>query len=321
MSDDRNTARVYVDMVGDLFHAGHVALLREARRHGNHLVVGVLSDETAASYKRRPIMTLVERVAVIEACRWVDEVIPDAPFEVSEEFLDQHRITTVVHGDDLSAEGAEMIYGPAMARGRYVAVPRTAGISTTEVIRRVTSQPVLHLTVGLPGVGKTTLARRIAAAERIVRLTPDDWMAPLFGDNDAGGRRAVLEGRMIWVAHEVLRSGAGVVLDFGCWSPEERYAIRAVAESAGGRFALHPVTLDERERRARAGARWESAPETTFPMTDEDHDRWLASYHPPTDQELAGAPAPAPPAGADNWLHWASERWPTLPRLDEHGDV
>lgn len=137
MSDDPNTSRVYVDLVGDLFHAGHVALLRKARHHGDRLVVGVLSDETAASYKRRPIMTLAERVAVIEACRWVDEVVPGAPFTVTEEFLDEHHITTVVHGDDLSAEGAESIYGPAVARGRYVTVPRADGISTTEVIRRV----------------------------------------------------------------------------------------------------------------------------------------------------------------------------------------
>ena len=128
---------MYVDMVGDLFHAGHVALLREARSHGDRLVVGVLSDETAASYKRRPIMTLAERVAVIEACRWVDEVVPDAPFTVTEDFLEEHAITTVVHGDDLSPEGAASIDGPAVAAGRFVAVSRTDGISTTEVIRRV----------------------------------------------------------------------------------------------------------------------------------------------------------------------------------------
>jgi glycerol-3-phosphate cytidylyltransferase len=131
------TSRVYVDMVGDLFHAGHVSLLREARRQGDWLVVGVLSDDTAASYKRRPIMTLAERVAVIESCRYVDEVIEDAPFRVTEDFLDEHAITTVVHGDDLSPEGGASVYGPAAAAGRLVYVPRTGEISTTQLIQRV----------------------------------------------------------------------------------------------------------------------------------------------------------------------------------------
>lgn len=130
-------SRVYVDMVGDLFHAGHVALLRDARRHGDWLVVGVLSDDTAASYKRRPIMTLAERVAVIEACRYVDEVIADAPFRVTADFLAAHAITTVVHGDDLSPEGAESIYGPAVATGSFAYVHRAGGISTTQLIQRV----------------------------------------------------------------------------------------------------------------------------------------------------------------------------------------
>ena len=124
-------------MVGDLFHAGHVSLLREARRHGDWLVVGVLSDDTAASYKRRPIMTLPERVAVIEACRYVDEVIADAPLRVTAQFLAEHDIATVVHGDDLSPEGAAFVYGPAAAEGKLTYVPRTGGISTTQVIQRV----------------------------------------------------------------------------------------------------------------------------------------------------------------------------------------
>lgn len=83
-------SRVYVDMVGDLFHAGHVELLRKAHRHGDWLIVGVLSDETTASYKRRPIMTLAERVAVIESCRYVDEVIADSPYRVTQDFLEEH---------------------------------------------------------------------------------------------------------------------------------------------------------------------------------------------------------------------------------------
>jgi ethanolamine-phosphate cytidylyltransferase len=138
------SSRVYVDMVGDLFHAGHVSLLREARQHGDWLVVGVLSDDTAASYKRRPIMSLAERVAVIESCRYVDEVIEDSPFQLSEEFLAEHNIATVVHGDDLSPRDAEFVYGPAAAAGKLQYVRRSAEISTTQLIQRVLAATSSH---------------------------------------------------------------------------------------------------------------------------------------------------------------------------------
>jgi cytidyltransferase-like protein len=129
--------RVYVDMVGDLFHAGHVELLRAAREFGDWLVVGVLSDAVVASYKRKPIMTLAERVAVIAACRYVDEVLPDAPFRVTTEFLERHDLSVVVHGDDISQAVIEDVFGSIAAAGKLRLVTYTAGISTTEIIRRV----------------------------------------------------------------------------------------------------------------------------------------------------------------------------------------
>ena len=48
-------------------------------------------------------------------------------------------------------------------------------------LARMTETPTLHLTVGLPGVGKTTLARKIAHEDKAVRFSPDEWMIPLFG--------------------------------------------------------------------------------------------------------------------------------------------
>lgn len=176
--------------------------------------------------------------------------------------------------------------------------------------------PTLMLTVGLPGVGKTTLAKRLARERRMLRLTPDDWMAPLFGHNDAAGRRDILEGRMVWTAHEVLRGGSSVILDFGCWASDERYAIRAIAESVGAGFELRYVTIAESVRRERADCRWRDQPDTTFPITDADHDHFVTLFQVPSAEELAYAPIPAPPPGCVSWQQWASERWPTLPRLD-----
>jgi cytidyltransferase-like protein len=129
--------RVYVDMVGDLFHAGHVELLREARRFGDRLVVGVLSDEVVAQYKRRPVTTLEERVTVVRACRYVDEVIPGAPDVVTLGFLRDHDLSVVVHGDDLTEEAIATVYAEVAEAGLLRLVPRTTGVSTSELIRRV----------------------------------------------------------------------------------------------------------------------------------------------------------------------------------------
>lgn len=179
----------------------------------------------------------------------------------------------------------------------------------------MSSQPALHLTVGLPGVGKTTLARRLAEEHRALRLTPDEWMAPLFGESDAGGKRDILEGRFIWAAHQVLSGGASVVLDFGCWSAEERFAIRAITELTGADFVLHYLELSERERRARSERRWLETPSLTFEMTEDDHDHFLAHFQAPTARELEGEALPDPPQGWESWPAWASYRWPTLPLL------
>ena len=56
--------------------------------------------------------------------------------------------------------------------------------------------PTLVLVVGLPAAGKTTRAAELAAALKALRLTPDHWMIPLFGDSMADGKRFVLEGRL-----------------------------------------------------------------------------------------------------------------------------
>lgn len=179
-----------------------------------------------------------------------------------------------------------------------------------------TPRPTLFLTVGLPGAGKTTRAKALALEHSILRLTPDEWMSPLFGHSDAAGRRDILEGRFIWVAHQVLISRSSVILDFGCWSPEERYAIRTIAGLADADFVMEYLTVDESIRRRRSAHRGQTQLDTSFRITETDHDQSLTLFQPPTRDELAYAPIRDPPAGFLSWSQWATVRWPTLPPLD-----
>lgn len=79
---------IYADMVGDLFHTGHVNLLRRAAQLGDKLIVGVNSDEDAASYKRTPIISCENRTEVVRAIKYVDEVIAPCPLIITDDFFE-----------------------------------------------------------------------------------------------------------------------------------------------------------------------------------------------------------------------------------------
>ena len=140
---------VYADIVGDLFHAGHVSFLRkvralaESRAGGDRdvfLLVGLLSDEAAAAYKRRPLLTLGERVAVVESCRYVDGVVAGSPLVTDDRFIDDHGISLVVHGDDMSEAELRKYYEAPMRRGIFATVPYTKtgdAPSTTALLHRI----------------------------------------------------------------------------------------------------------------------------------------------------------------------------------------
>jgi cytidyltransferase-like protein len=139
MTDEQDRpVRVFVAMVADLFHFGHVNYLREARGLGDHLTVGIVSDRRAASYKRRPILTYAERRPVIEACRYVDAVL-ELDEDVTDAFMQ-------VHGFDIRAyavasEAEEQRYFATiwsrMDRAYFRRIDYTPGISTTDILERI----------------------------------------------------------------------------------------------------------------------------------------------------------------------------------------
>ena len=128
---------LYADIVGDLFHPGHAAFLRRARALCDRLIVGVHNDADVARYKRRPVMTMAERIAVVEACRYADAVVPNAPLAPTAALLDSLGAEKVVHGDDFSPEQIDYHYAELRKLDRLLLVPYTDAIATSAIIARI----------------------------------------------------------------------------------------------------------------------------------------------------------------------------------------
>ncbi|PKX94438.1 choline-phosphate cytidylyltransferase [Aspergillus novofumigatus IBT 16806] len=132
--------RVYADGVFDLFHVGHMRQLEQAKKAfpDVYLIVGVTGDEETHKRKGLTVLSGRERAESVRHCKWVDEVIPDCPWIVTPEFIEEHQIDYVAH-DDLpygAAEGDD-IYAPIKAQGKFLVTQRTEGVSTTGIITRI----------------------------------------------------------------------------------------------------------------------------------------------------------------------------------------
>ena len=93
---------------------------------------------------------------------------------------------------------------------------------------------------GLPGSGKTTLARLLAEEIDAVRLSPDEWLAALGIDLWDVAARDRIEGQQWEAARDVLRRGGRVVMENGFWSRAERDALRSGARELGTLLQLKP---------------------------------------------------------------------------------
>lgn len=121
----RNGSIGYVPGVFDMFHVGHLNILRQARMHCDHLIAGVVSDERALAVKgRAPVVPVHERLEIVGHCRLVDEVVQETlPSKV--DMWRQLGFHKIFKGDDwrgtpkgielenaLGAVGVEVVYFP-----------------------------------------------------------------------------------------------------------------------------------------------------------------------------------------------------------------
>ncbi|KAH0517960.1 Ethanolamine-phosphate cytidylyltransferase [Microtus ochrogaster] len=122
----------------DMVHYGHSNQLRQARAMGDYLIVGVHTDEEIAKHKGPPVFTQEERYKMVQAIKWVDEVVPAAPYVTTLETLDKFNCDFCVHGNDitLTVDGRDT-YEEVKQAGRYRECKRTQGVSTTDLVGRM----------------------------------------------------------------------------------------------------------------------------------------------------------------------------------------
>lgn len=155
--------------------------------------------------------------------------------------------------------------------------------------RQNAERPTLYMIVGLPGSGKTTKAKEIESDQSALRLTPDEWILTLYGEDlDRPKRDAVrdpVEAVQWQVAQRALSLGCSVILDWGFWSKDERAKYRKQAEDLGAQVKVVSLDMDIDELWSRISKRVESS-KGTLHITREELEKWSNRFEPPRKEEL-----------------------------------
>ncbi|TMR88936.1 AAA family ATPase [Nonomuraea basaltis] len=158
---------------------------------------------------------------------------------------------------------------------------------------RTTRPGRLILLCGLPGAGKTTLARRLAGELPAIRLCPDEWLADLGIDAYDEQARDRLERLFRRHAHDLLRLGQTVILEFGFWSRAEREELRLAARALGAAVELRYLAAPLEELHSRLEGRNATGGRGTVPISRDMLDHWATLFEPPTPDEMALFDEPA----------------------------
>lgn len=131
-----------MDGVFDLFHRGHLEAIKKVRIEAGiegTVIIGIVSDTDANSYKRWPIINEKDRVEIVSNIKDVDKVIFPCPMYVSKEFIEKHQIDLVVHGfaDNNDFEKQKEFFKNIIDIGKFKVHEYYKGSSTTEIIKKI----------------------------------------------------------------------------------------------------------------------------------------------------------------------------------------
>ena len=151
--------------------------------------------------------------------------------------------------------------------------------------------PTLHLICGLPGAGKTTLAKELETQHTAVRLCPDEWilaiLPPEYTEEDRNRLRDPIEALQWMLAERLLSIGVNVIIEWGLWSRSERDDLQDRGRELGAAVTLHylDVPLDELLRRI--GERNRDLPDGSFRISSSELLTWHGAFEPPDELEIS----------------------------------
>ena len=129
----------YTTGVFDLFHIGHLNILKRAKEKCDYLIVGVSTDELVEAYKnKKPVIPFENRVQIVEAIKYVDKVVPQTSLDKSLAWNDL-KFDILFHGDDwkgsdLYIEMEQKLHNLGV---ELVFLPHTEGISSTMIVKNI----------------------------------------------------------------------------------------------------------------------------------------------------------------------------------------
>jgi predicted kinase len=140
----------------------------------------------------------------------------------------------------------------------------------------------LIIVCGLPGSGKTTLAKLFEAKLRAVRFSPDEWMDALSLNLWEEEHRGKIEALQWKLAQELLTLGLTVIIEWGTWGRTERDTLRLGARALGAAVELHHVSAPVNVLFDRIQCRGREKP----PIERDELSRWFEIFQVPTPEEM-----------------------------------
>lgn len=143
--------------------------------------------------------------------------------------------------------------------------------------------PRLIIVCGLPGSGKTTLAKALEAKLNAVRFCPDEWMSALSIDIYDEAKREKIEKLQWELGRQMLKLGAIIIIEWGTWGRSERDELRLGAQAIGAAVELHYLSAPIDVLFERLQKRGMENP----PIERHDLLKWSEIFQAPTDEEMA----------------------------------